>query len=906
MIPLLLEIKNFLSYGEPIQRIDFGPYQLICLSGKNGNGKSALLDAITWAIWGQARKVTGAAKADDGLVRLGQTRMMVSLTFLFNGQKYRVRREYAKSYGKPYAALDFELYDEGKDSYISLTDKTIRATQAKIQSLVGLDFDTFVNSAFIRQGQSNEFSKKSAKERKHILSSILGLGKYDALQQAALEKARASEQEKKILTFNNQQALLVVAQEEGLLLDLASKKTTLEAVTKKVTEQQLAVARLQQSQATCTAALAQYATLRATLTDKKNSIANTKKIITEMAQTWRTVHAQSLHMIDQSKLDAQKKVLTAAEDTLMQKHAQYMLLQQKLLSTQQAHAALQLQIRTQAEKQIIAHTISMQNLALEKRQHETIRQEKMKQSSARVALIAALSADTHKIALEMPSFVQHEAAFLATKNQFDKRRSFYQTLIQRGNWTKQQLADLDRRQLVVDDVANPSCPLCQQLLTVKRKQFLATTFEHEKQQVVHRLQRITKLIAKLKELLVEQHSIVTTMTTQHQENIRKQAQYQEGLKQIVTEQHDLDVIDIELAQLTREEATLTEKLATAQTMLDAITASVEHTVQHDAGVAQLHQAIDEINKELQAINWQDEAYQKLRKDRTQLEALIAKQEQYQEAFAKQRERRLQITQLIKQLKSLLTEEKHIETELLQEEQTKAELGTIDKNMALVNEQLLTHTKEKEALLHSLGRLEQELQAIATTRTAMAETTKKISFCQAQLEQFGQLATAFSKNGIQALLIEEAIPEIENEANILLSRLTDNQAHIFIESLKDLKNGGVKETLDIHIADTAGIRPYELFSGGEAFRVDFALRIAIAKLLARRAGTALQTLIIDEGFGSQDEEGLAHIMEALYAIQQDFAKIIIVSHLPEFKQNFPVHFIVEKGTMGSVVRIEERG
>ena len=57
--------------------------------------------------------------------------------------------------------------------------------------------------------------------------------------------------------------------------------------------------------------------------------------------------------------------------------------------------------------------------------------------------------------------------------------------------------------------------------------------------------------------------------------------------------------------------------------------------------------------------------------------------------------------------------------------------------------------------------------------------------------------------------------------------------------------------------------HELFSGGEAFRIDFALRIAISKLLARRAGTALQTLIIDEGFGSQDEEGLAHIMEALY-------------------------------------------
>ena len=83
-----------------------------------------------------------------------------------------------------------------------------------------------------------------------------------------------------------------------------------------------------------------------------------------------------------------------------------------------------------------------------------------------------------------------------------------------------------------------------------------------------------------------------------------------------------------------------------------------------------------------------------------------------------------------------------------------------------------------------------------------------------------------------LLIEEALPEIEQEANNLLAKLTNNQTQIFIESLRDLKKGGNKETLDIKIADNMGIRPYEMFSGGEAFRIDFALRIAISKLVTR--------------------------------------------------------------------------
>jgi len=98
----------------------------------------------------------------------------------------------------------------------------------------------------------------------------------------------------------------------------------------------------------------------------------------------------------------------------------------------------------------------------------------------------------------------------------------------------------------------------------------------------------------------------------------------------------------------------------------------------------------------------------------------------------------------------------------------------------------------------------------------------------------------------------------------------------------------------------------MFSGGEAFRIDFALRIAISKLLAQRAGTSLQTLVIDEGFGSQDEEGLGQIMDAIYKIQDDFLKVIIVSHLTSMKDQFPVHFVVEKGAEGSFVNVVELG
>jgi exonuclease SbcC len=213
---------------------------------------------------------------------------------------------------------------------------------------------------------------------------------------------------------------------------------------------------------------------------------------------------------------------------------------------------------------------------------------------------------------------------------------------------------------------------------------------------------------------------------------------------------------------------------------------------------------------------------------------------------------------------------------------------------------------KERALEKRGSL---INAAHTIKNALAELSaqeKLMRDIDQDMHDYQAIAQATGKDGLQALLIEEAIPEIEQEANELLGRLTNNQAQLFIESLRDLKKGGTKETLDIKISDATGTRPYEMFSGGEAFRIDFALRIAISKLLARRAGTALRTLIIDEGFGSQDEEGLGYIMDAIYKIQDDFAKVIIVSHLASMKDQFPVHFVVEKGPSGSKVHIIEQG
>jgi exonuclease SbcC len=89
------------------------------------------------------------------------------------------------------------------------------------------------------------------------------------------------------------------------------------------------------------------------------------------------------------------------------------------------------------------------------------------------------------------------------------------------------------------------------------------------------------------------------------------------------------------------------------------------------------------------------------------------------------------------------------------------------------------------------------------------------------------------------------------------------------------------------------RRYETYSGGEAFRINFALRVALSKFLAHRAGAPLPTLFIDEGFGSQDTAGREKLIEAIEAIRDDFERILVITHMEDVKEAFPIRIEVTK-------------
>src|SRR3990172_8332694 len=182
MIPVRLELTNFLAYRNPAP-LDFTGIHVAVITGENGAGKSSLLDALTWAVWGRAR-----AKTDNELVHQGQTEMRVEFTFALGDQLYRVIR--AKRAGKSAGTvLDFQLQDE-QGRWVGLGEATVPKTQEKIQRTVRLTYDTFVNSAYLMQGKADEFTGKRPTERKQVLADILGLQDWEGYEARAKESIR--------------------------------------------------------------------------------------------------------------------------------------------------------------------------------------------------------------------------------------------------------------------------------------------------------------------------------------------------------------------------------------------------------------------------------------------------------------------------------------------------------------------------------------------------------------------------------------------------------------------------------------------------------------------------------------------------------------------------------------------
>jgi exonuclease SbcC len=233
MIPIKLAISGFLSYRDPAE-LDFSKFDLACISGPNGAGKSSLLDAITYALFGQARA------RGESLINSHRDVSAAQVTFTFNyeGNVYRVQRTTPRDNK---SMLEFQIQNkEGK--WKALTEHSLRETETRIRETLRLDYETFVNASFFLQGKADQFTQENATDRKRILGNVLGLEIWEQYRQKAAEKRKALDDQIGVLHGRLQEITNELGEEEQRKARLKELQSQLESLSKTRAAQETAVA----------------------------------------------------------------------------------------------------------------------------------------------------------------------------------------------------------------------------------------------------------------------------------------------------------------------------------------------------------------------------------------------------------------------------------------------------------------------------------------------------------------------------------------------------------------------------------------------------------------------------------------------------------------------------------------
>jgi DNA repair protein SbcC/Rad50 len=1032
MIPLQLTLRNFLSYQEAV--LDFQGLHTACICGPNGAGKSSLLEAMSWAIWGESR-----AAIEDDVIHSGRMEARVDFTFSIHDQTYRIIRSRQRSQGM---GLEFQLR-LGEGQWRSISEKGVRATQQLICDRLKLDYETFVNSAYLRQGRADAFMLKRPGERKQILADLLKLQAYDDLADRAREQSR---QYKGQLDLLDQQIGAISQQiQDQSLLDVQRRE--IETLVAARQQQQIAGRdRLKTYQQEQQQRQTQQQQLQWHQQQQRQRLGDGDRLTQELAQAEQQMKQLEHRFSQEGDILAgfiQWQNIQAQEEMIASRFQSFQQIQEERQQVQQAHQAesaqlhqeeqtLRLQLANLQEQlaetqQILAKReeieaglaqfqkakLQLQHFDQAQLQAQPLlqRREQLQREldragakiSARLDELRNSADQLQDSQTKTPQLQQAVSDVSARITELEKlrdyqeqvrekgleRRSFMERLQAHQRNYETQLAEIDQimqllkqggialpvtadevlqaelmavRELSEDYGGSPNvalleplppCPLCDRPLDEHHWDVVMVKHKAKQQEVLDQIWVIREQLAVSEreiQVLRQEYQEIETKLLEYGAYRQEQGQLEAQLRTSSEAQGQFHRLTLELTQveqqllsrnfgadLQQEMRLIDDRLmqigyderdhALARGMVDRWRWSdiklqeIKKAEQRQAQIAsrqaelaprleslaaqigalemEIADRLASFDQQLAATGYSPDQHNQLRQALRQAQAW---QLQYQE-LQQSRQRFPQQQQQLEELAQAL-QNKRIEQQVTQQQiefLTHSLTLTCDRTAAIehLETQLAEARSALDADLSRLGQQQQQQQYQDQLRQSHTELQSQYQQIQQQYRVYQELAQAFGKNGIPALIIENLLPQLETMTNHVLARLSGGQLHVqFVTQRWSRKATKAMETLDILIADSKGTRPYETYSGGEAFRINFAIRLSLARLLAQRSGTALQMLIVDEGFGTQDSEGCDRLITAINAIAEDFSCILTVTHMPAFRDAFQSRIEVSKGDRGS--------
>lgn len=864
MKPISIEVSNYRNYREA--SFDFSGINMCTINGQNGAGKSSLfMDAIVDCLYEEPREadLTGWIRADSD-VRSGA----ITFTFAIGDRQYRVSRTRARS-GK--ATLNLAEHVEGE--WVNRSREKMRDTQEEIIALLGMDIGTFKSCALIMQDQYGIFLEAGKEQRMETLASMLGLGIYESMEEAA--KAKAADTARAIRT----------AQEQADRLDDDLRRESSALADKTEAEAQIAEAS------------ARIESLRAEEADTYKSIAAAREIannITRLTGDLQTrqnalLQAEKQREAATSEVEQLEKVLNDEGFIAKQaaKHEQSKqradALTEQLQAVQRDHDAAQVMRSQRAQHRM--------DLEACERRRDRLRFDLKTSEDAALALMQYKDSAEKRdhVSEQLRELEEKQRQQSALKERLNAAQAALDAFVHDNNRdiaSKQSEIKLheERAALLLDsqciDPKNAKCLFLKDAIQSRdsiaplRAQLAELCADGETR--LSELAEARDAVQTVLSRMTIDDSEINALRAAYQSHARDAAQYER--REIHLER--AASIGRDLAELDVEMTTLRDRLQ---------------------GVADADLKCRELSAEIQRI----------RADH--LEALTAVQQR--QLYADQlralpeiKARRNQAAEREQQLCTMALEQ----TQLLM--QTRQQLqalyaDTIDAKpletrLSDIGAQIRAEDARKSDASSRLGSANMVLEIVRDAKQQTANLRREINGLSESSALYADLKQAFSKDGIPHNIIRSILPVLESTANTILSQMTGGKMSLEFVTERTLRSNAKKEvtTLDIFIQEAGSTRlPYLSKSGGEKVKVSLSVVLALSEIMSRRAGIQLGFLFIDEP-PFLDDLGTQAYCDALEAIRTRYPGHIImaITHDQAMKARFPQSIDIVKTDEGSKV------
>ncbi len=914
MRPIQLTLSAFGPYaGKTVLALDrLGTSGLYLITGDTGAGKTTIFDAISFSLFG----VSSGKSRDPSMLRskyaAPDTPTMTELVFSYKSKTYIIRR--SPAYERP-AKRGTGMITQTATAELTLPDGRVitktRAVDSEIKAILGVDHDQFAQIAMIAQGDFLKLLLASTDERKEIFRNIFRTDKFDALQKRLKQEVRDCSSSFSVLDSRIRQTIAEVHVPDDAVLETqwapavdgaCTLADTLTQLNEMILSQEETHRRLLHTQealdaqhAACSAELANAEAKQRLEQELKTAQAHRQTLAAQMA----SAEAQ-LTQVTQREPEAEQLGQKAA--ALTAQLEQYAVLDdsvRRLRAAEDAQKNLDRQSEElETQSRVCSETLSAHKQQLEQLEHAGEH-------------LASLRADQQTVQQKQTTAAAIRTQLSSLRN-IERKETQAQGIFVRAH--QQELAALADYQakntaflcgqagILAESLAEGQpCPVCGSLHHPSPAQKATDVpseqeWNHAKERYEQAQEQSRKASERARDLRTQKQQMTQTILERAQDLFPNCALFELS-----------DCLEQLSAQLTRQTAQLEEDIRTEQ-------ANKAYRQQLSEQLPRLEQKQAELDAQKQTVATD------LIRLRTEQTALAEQSRRLRTSLPcnsrTQAERTIRDLQARRQAIEQDIQRAQQEHAALAQKQSAAEgqCQTLSDQLAQMPEMDIDRTRQQ------LTQLETEkktlLSQITQSHTELAGNRKCLTSLQADSDAIGTaeqrliLLQSLSRTangevtGKERIMLETYVQmsffeRIIRRANQRFSVMSGGQFELVRRVTAE--NNRSQSGLDLDIIDhyNGSTRSVKTLSGGESFMASLSLALGLSdEIQASAGGIQLDTMFVDEGFGSLDEETLQQALSALQSLSENGQRLVgIISHVHELKDRIPRQLVVRKDKAG---------